>query len=74
MSGKGNLYPELFKSRYPVLSGKAWIKTVESDDRKAFVELGQKHSEYGRLGGVARSKSAKRDEKGRYVKNKTASS
>ena len=61
------IYPDLFKSRY-ILKGKDWIRTIEPDDRKVFVELGMKHSEYGRLGGKARAKTAKRDQRGRFTK------
>lgn len=61
-------YPNLFKSRYPLLKGKDWIRTIEPDDRKVFVELGMKHSEYGRLGGKVRAATCRRDNRGRFVK------
>lgn len=61
-------YPNLFKSRYPSLKGKDWIRRIESDDRRVFVRIGQAEHEYGRKGGRARAQSAKRDQKGRFTK------
>lgn len=46
-------YPNLFKSRYPVLHGKDWINTIDADDRQAFIELGLQATDYGRSGGNA---------------------
>lgn len=46
-------YPNLFKSRYPVLEGKDWIRTVDEDDRKAFIEIGLQAMDYGSKGGRA---------------------
>ena len=57
----------VFKSRYPKLKGKAWVKTIEPDDLKAFVQIGQRHHQYGVLGGMARAMTARRDNKGRFV-------
>lgn len=62
-------YPDLFKSRYPALRGGAWIKTVAPDDLKAFVYLGLKHADFGRMGGIARAATCKRDTRGRFAKN-----
>lgn len=46
-------YPGLFRSRYPVLRGKDWIKALEPDDLKAFVEIGLQETDHGRKGGLA---------------------
>lgn len=61
------IYPKLFKSRY-TLKGKDWIKKIDPEDLKAFVQIGFKHSDYGRKGGIHRGKNGKRDNKGRFVK------
>ncbi len=46
-------YPNLFKDRYPELKGSDWLNFVSEEDRKAFIELGFSHSDFGRLGGKA---------------------
>ena len=46
-------YPDLFKSRYPVLKGKDWIRTIESDDQKVFISIGLEEMQHGKLGGQA---------------------
>lgn len=61
-------YPNLFKNRYAELKGKNWIKSVSVEDRKAFSQIGFFHSDFGRLGGIVRGKSGKRDSKGRFIK------
>lgn len=45
-------YPDLFKSRYD-LRGKDWLRRIDPADRKAFVEIGHRESDWGRLGGQA---------------------
>jgi hypothetical protein len=47
------LYPNLFKSRYPVLQGRDWINTIEPDDKQAFIQIGLQATDYGKLGGAA---------------------
>ena len=64
------IYPDLFKSRYPRLSGKDWIKAIHPDDLQAFIEIGLSHALYGHLGGVARARTANRDKRGRFIKSK----
>lgn len=61
------IYPNLFKSRYD-LKGKDWIKTISPEDRLAFVQIGFKHSDFGRKGGLKRAKTGKRDSRGRFTK------
>lgn len=46
-------YPDLFKSRYPSLQGKAWLQDIHPDDRKAFSDLGLQQADHGRLGGTS---------------------
>lgn len=46
-------YPNLFKSRYPVLQGRDWIRTISKEDRQAFIALGLQALDYGRKGGRA---------------------
>ena len=60
-------YPNLFKNRYSSLKGKDWIKRISPEDKRVFIELGLKHVQYGRLGGIARAKTAKRNEKGQFI-------
>lgn len=62
------IYPNLFKSRY-TLRGRDWIKCLSPDDRVAFIWLGLKHADFGRLGGKARANTALRDSRGRFIKN-----
>jgi hypothetical protein len=63
-----NKYKNIFKSRYPELKGKDWIKRIEEEDLKAFIHIGFAHSDYGRLGGKKRASTAKRDNRGRFTK------
>jgi hypothetical protein len=60
-------YPGLFKSRYGNLKGRNWLQTIDPDDRRAFVEIGHKESQWGRLGGLARAQGP-RNSKGRFIK------
>jgi len=62
-------YPNLFKSRYLNLSGSDWINKIDAEDKKAFIELGLKHAEYGKLGGAKRAKTGKRGSNGKFIKN-----
>jgi hypothetical protein len=61
-------YKNIFKSRYPELKGKDWIKRIGEEDRKVFIHIGFVHSDYGRLGGKKRASTAKRDYRGRFIK------
>ena len=63
-------YTGIFKSRYPELKGKNWIKDISIEDQKAFYHIGFTASGYGRKGGVSRAKTAKRDNRGRFASNK----
>lgn len=50
------MYPNLFRSKYPILHGKAWIKALEPDDLRVFIDIGLQATQHGRLGGLAHSK------------------
>lgn len=59
-------FPNLF-CRY-VRKGRDWIKALSPEDMQAFIRLGLMYAEYGKLGGMARARSAKRDYRGRFTK------
>jgi hypothetical protein len=62
-------YPNLFKNRYPEgLRGRDWINRVMPEDQKAFQEIGLDHALHGVLGGIARAKTGKRDNRGRFIR------
>jgi hypothetical protein len=60
------VYPNLFKSRYPILKGSDWITNLPPEDRKVFSEIGRASMAHGHMGGAANVENAKRDEKGRF--------
>ena len=62
-------FPGLFKNRYPELKGKLWILQVSREDLLAFAQIGRQASEYGKQGGKARAKTAKRDAKGKFMRS-----
>jgi hypothetical protein len=45
-------YPGIFKSRYS-LQGKDWLRQVDPDDLRVFVDIGLQAAEHGRKGGRA---------------------
>ncbi|MHC4752301.1 MAG: hypothetical protein ACYTFW_20805 [Planctomycetota bacterium] len=59
----------LFKSKYPDLQGRDWINQLSVEDRKVFTWIWQRSHEFGHLGGLARARSAKRDNRGRFASN-----
>ena len=59
-------YRGMFKRRYP-LQGKTWLRDIPPEDRAIFAQIGREYHGYGHLGGIARAKTAKRDEKGRFI-------
>ena len=61
-------HPGLFKNRYPALRGRDWIRHVEADDCRAFVQIGLEYADHGRKGGRARAQNAQRDERGRFIR------
>jgi hypothetical protein len=58
----------VIKARYPNLQGRDWLRTISPEDRQAFWRAGFAASDYGRMGGRARADTAKRDHRGRFVK------
>lgn len=49
--------------------GSNWVSKLSSEDREVFSWIGRAHGEFGKLGGKARAKNAKRDERGRFIKD-----
>lgn len=43
-------YPRLFNSRYS-LQGKDWVRLLEPEDLRVFVDIGAQAHDHGRLGG-----------------------
>jgi hypothetical protein len=64
-----NDFKGVFKSRYPILIGKDWIKNLEIEDLQVFIRMGLAATDYGKKGGQARSAQAKRDKNGRFIKS-----
>ncbi len=48
-------------------AGSDWVRRLSSEDRALFAWIGLVYSEFGRLGGLARARTAKRDRRGRFV-------
>jgi hypothetical protein len=65
------IYPKLFKNKYPFLRGRDWLRYILSDDLHVFITIGLENSQHGYLGGIARARTAKRDERGQVIKNET---
>jgi hypothetical protein len=47
------MYPNLFKSKYAPLRGRAWVKALSREDLKVFIEIGLQANQHGRLGGLS---------------------
>lgn len=65
-----NEFPKLkglFASRYK-LHGRDWIRLLDPDDRAVLVHGMMSAGLYGVLGGLARSRSAVRDNHGRFMR------
>jgi hypothetical protein len=45
--------PNLFKARYPILRGKDWVRRIEPEDLRVFVDIGLKANDHGKQGGRA---------------------
>ncbi len=59
----------IFKAKYgDVLQGLDWMNRIDPADRQLLIEIGLRATDYGRLGGKARSSKAVRDAKGRFCK------
>lgn len=57
------------KARYPELKGKDWINQISHEDREAFMHEVRSMGLHGVLGGQARARKAKRNEKGEFIPN-----
>lgn len=53
---KAKYLPGLFKNKYPTLSGFDWVRTIEPEDLRVFVDIGLRANDHGRLGGQALAK------------------
>jgi hypothetical protein len=62
-----SIFTGLFKSRYPTKGRRDWVRLLSPEDRQVFVRMGMEAWEYGRLGGQARARSTKRDNRGRFA-------
>ena len=58
----------IIKSRYPVLSGKDWMRRVNPEDKRVIMERVHIYGLSGRIGGLYRAKFGKRDNRGRFTK------
>jgi hypothetical protein len=61
----------VWKARYTWLKGKDWVNTLDKDDHQCFTELLCHNSQWGKVGGKARAMTARRDTRGRFVRNMT---
>lgn len=63
----------LWKNNVPLFAhkgiGSNWVSKLSSEDREVFSWIGRAHAEFGKIGGTIRAKSAKRDSRGRFVKD-----
>ena len=59
----------VIKARYPNLTGRDWINSIEPLDRTVVMHMVRSAGEYGRLGGIARAATADRDENGRFKRS-----
>ena len=58
----------IFKSRGPLI-GRDWVARLNPEDREVFSWLGRRAGDFGRMGGKARARTAKRDKRGRFASN-----
>lgn len=59
----------VFKQKYgDNLRGRDWLRRIDPEDRRVFAHAGFVASDYGRRGGLARARTAKRDWRGRFAK------
>ena len=58
----------VFRKKYPQLKGEDWVRRLEPEDLEFFIHIGLAAGNYGSLGGKARAKQAKRDYRGRFIR------
>lgn len=49
-------YTGIFKAKYTTLQGRAWVRSLDPEDLRVFIEMGFKAWDYGRKGGLAHSR------------------
>lgn len=62
-----------FKENYPEVlaeGGVDWVRRLPEHERHAFAQYGLAQAGYGHLGGLVRAETARRDRRGRFMKNK----
>jgi hypothetical protein len=57
----------LIKRKYPDLRGKDWINQISDEDKQVVIWNWRRASAFGHEGGIARARTAKRDERGRFA-------
>lgn len=67
---RARLHHGLFFVRYDPLKGRDWLRSISAEDRQVFATLGREHTPENihSLGGQARAERARRDKRGRFVK------
>jgi uncharacterized protein with GYD domain len=60
-------YTGIFKARYQTKGRVDWVKLLTEEDKAVFIRMGLAAAEYGRKGGIARARTAKRDARGRFT-------
>lgn len=63
-------YHNLFRSKYDLTGRRDWVRLLEPDDLRVFIQIGLQAGEYGKRGGLARAAAAKRDNRGRFAPRK----
>ena len=56
-----------FVNRYGPLKGRDWLRSLPREEMLAFAHVGFAASGYGKKGGIVRSRTAKRDDRGRFI-------
>lgn len=52
------------------LKGRDWLRRVPKEDRDAFSYIGRMAANHGKMGGIARARTALRDHRGRFMPNR----
>lgn len=62
-------YTGAFRRNYGPLIGSNWVTKLDTEARRIFSAMGREFGEHGHCGGVARARTADRDERGRFIRN-----
>ena len=65
MDGMNGLF-----QKFQPLVGSDWLRRLPKEEREAFSYIGRMAAQHGRLGGIARTALAQRDDKGRFIKSR----